>query len=165
MTVFYVLLYTGLRAAELASLDYEQYHHRGFHCVMRSKNHRIATKIPLPSDAKRYLDLYLEDRKLKNGIASDEPLIVSRYGNRISTTDIYRICQRIGKQANVFLPEDKRFYITPHMLRHTFLRHIADKHDVHVAQKMSGSVSVKEVFRYTQPSQDEVDEFAEGIFG
>ena len=51
------------------------------------------------------------------------------------------------------------------MLRHTFLRRVADKHDVHVAQKMSGSVSIKEIFRYTQPSQAEVDNFAEEIFG
>ena len=163
--VFYILLYTGLRAAELASLNYEQYHHRGFHNVVRSKSHRISTKVPLPSDAAKYLDLYLEDRKLKAGLSPQEPLITTRYGNRISTTDIYRICERIGKQANVFLPEGSRFHITPHMLRHTFLRRVADKHDVHVAQKMSGSVSIKEIFRYTQPSQAEVDNFAEEIFG
>ena len=163
--VFYIILYTGLRTAELASLNYEQYHHRGLHNVVRSKSHRITDKVPLPSNASKYLDLYLEDRKLKAGLKPQEPLITTRYGNRISTKDIYRICDRIGKQANVFLPESSRFHITPHMLRHTFLRRVADKHDVHVAQKMSGSVSIKEIFRYTQPSQAEVDNFAEEIFG
>lgn len=60
--------------------------------------------------------------------------------------------------------EGESFQLTPHMLRHTFLNRVADKHGIHVAQQMSGNVSGQEIFRYTKPSQDEVDETAEAIY-
>ena len=34
---------------------------------------------------------------------------------------------------------------------------------VHIAQKMSGNVSMSEIFRYTKPSQDEIDHIAGSI--
>ncbi|KIE05190.1 Uncharacterized protein NF27_EL00020 [Candidatus Jidaibacter acanthamoeba] len=42
---------------------------------------------------------------------------------------------------------------------------MADKYDVHIAQKMSGNVSIREIFRYTQPSEDEVHNYSEMLFG
>jgi integrase/recombinase XerD len=35
---------------------------------------------------------------------------------------------------------------------------------VHVAQDMSGDISMKEIFRYTKPSQEEKDQLAENMF-
>ena len=45
-----------------------------------------------------------------------------------------------------------------------FLKRIADKNGVHVAQQMSGNISMREVFRYTKPSQEEVEALAEKAF-
>lgn len=160
-TVFYVLLYTGLRESELCRINGEQYHHRGFHNVKR-KGKKITRKVPLPSDARVLLDRYLSESRGESG--PDEPLLVGRGGNRVTRFDVYRIIERIAKQANAMLSEEERFAVTPHMLRHTFLKRIADKHDVHVAQEMSGNVSMKEIFRYTKPSQEEMEETAEGLF-
>lgn len=157
--VFHVLLHTGLRESELVSLDVSQYHHRGFHHVPR-KGSRVSKKIPLPSEAKLILDEYLLQKEVK----ADAPLFVSRYGQRLSPQDVARICLRIARQACTHLDKIEKFHLTPHMLRHTFLKRVADKHGVHVAQQMSGNVSIKEVFRYTKPSQDEMDEISEGIF-
>jgi hypothetical protein len=88
-----------------------------------------------------------------------------RYGNRLAPQDVARVCHRLARQACAHLGEGECFHLTPHMLRHTFLKRVADLPGVHVAQQMSGNVSIKEIFRYTKPGQDEMDETAEGIYG
>ena len=158
-TVFYTLLQTGLRESELVSLNFEHYNNRGFHNVQR-KGNRISRKVPVPADAKKLLDLYLAKRNVKE----NQPLFISRYGNRLSAQDVARICLRISKQASVFLNKNDKIKLTPHMLRHTFLKRVADKHGIHVAQQMSGNISIQEIFRYTKPNQDEIDETAENLF-
>ena len=50
------------------------------------------------------------------------------------------------------------------MLRHTFLKKVTDKHGVHFAQELSGNVSIKEIFRYAKPSQDEMQSTIEELF-
>ncbi|MCE7929366.1 MAG: site-specific integrase, partial [Chloroflexi bacterium CFX7] len=70
----------------------------------------------------------------------------------------------ICRQANAHVPEAERIHLTPHMLRHTFLKRVADKHGVHVAQRMSGNVSIREIFRYTKPSEEEMQRTAEELF-
>jgi integrase/recombinase XerD len=158
--VFYVLLGTGLRESELASLNVQQYHSKGLHSVVRHKSKRVTYKIPLPQETREHLDNYLKNR----AIEPDEPLFINRAGNRINTRNIYRICQRVLKQVLALLPENERFEFTPHKLRHTFLKKVTDKHGVHFAQELSGNVSIKEIFRYAKPSQEEMQETIEELF-
>ncbi len=107
-----------------------------------------------------YLDQYMETRSSDE----NEPLFITRYGTRLQTLDVYRICQRVLKQALAFLPEQEKFEFTPHKLRHTFLKKVTDKHGVHFAQELSGNVSIKEIFRYAKPSQDEIQATIEELF-
>lgn len=161
VTIFYILLNTGLRESELVNLNYGQYHSRGFHNVVRSKSKKITRKVPLPQEAKDYLDKYLQ---IREELTPTSPLLVTKNGGRISRFEIIRACKRISMLANAYLPPEEKFHLTPHQLRHTFLKHIADKHDIHVAQKMSGNVSIREIFRYTQPSDDEIHNYVEILF-
>lgn len=158
-TVFHVLLHTGLREFELANLNREQYHHRGFHEVTR-KGSRVTKKVPVPTGASIWLDRYLATRDA----GPTGPLLLSRTKARIAPQDIRRMCQRLSAQAGAQLPAKERFRLNPHQLRHTFLKRVADKHGVHVAQRMSGNVSIREIFRYTQPHQDEIDRAVEDLF-
>ncbi|CDZ79497.1 Tyrosine recombinase XerD [Legionella massiliensis] len=158
--IFYILLSTGLRESELVSLDVFQYHSKGLHQVLRHKSKRVSNKIPLPQEARGVLESYLETRSPEPG----EPLFVSRYGARLKTLDVYRICQRVLKQALAFLPDHEKFEFTPHKLRHTFLKKVTDKHGVHFAQEISGNVSIKEIFRYAKPSQEEMQSTIEELF-
>jgi integrase/recombinase XerD len=162
--VLYCLLYTGMREFELSSLNVGQYHSGGFHLVKR-KGNKVSRKVPLPKEASRWLDAYLEQRGDGGSalLEDDEPLFVSRYGNRLHPRDIYRIMERICSQASAQLSEGEKMRLTPHMLRHTFLKRVADKKGVHVAQEMSGNVNMREIFRYTKPSQEEMDQIAESI--
>ena len=75
-----------------------------------------------------------------------------------------RICERILRQACAQLTPEERFHLTPHRRRHTFLKRAADKHGIHYAQTMSGNVSIREVFRYTKPSIEEIERAAEEVY-
>lgn len=158
--LFYLLLGTGLRESEIVSLNVYQYYQKGLHEVMRHKSKRVSQKIPLPQEGRVYLDEYLAIRNPE----PQEPLFITRYSTRLKTLDVYRICQRVLKQALAFLPEQEKFVFTPHMLRHTFLKKVTDKHGVHFAQEISGNVSIKEIFRYAKPSQSEIQQTIEGLF-
>ncbi|WP_028389273.1 tyrosine-type recombinase/integrase [Legionella fairfieldensis] len=158
--LFYLLMGTGLRESEVVSLNISQYRQKGLHNVLRHKSKRVSQKIPLPQESRAYLDSYLQTRETDE----DEPLFITRYGTRLQTLDVYRICQRVLKQALAFLPEQEKFKFTPHQLRHTFLKKVTDKHGVHFAQELSGNVSIKEIFRYAKPSQDEMQETIEELF-
>lgn len=72
--------------------------------------------------------------------------------------DVFNICKRISQLT----PE--RIKLTPHMLRHTFLKRVTDKHGIHIAQQLSGNVSVKEIFRYARPSYEESASVVENLF-
>ncbi len=126
--LFYLLLGTGLRESEVVSLNVSQYQKKGLSEVLRHKSKRISQKIPLPQESRAYLDQYLETRSTDE----DEPLFINRYGTRLQTLDVYRISQRVLKQALAFLPEQEKFEFTPHKLRHTFLKKVTDKHGVHL---------------------------------
>ena len=159
--IFYTLLGSGLRASELVSLNVYQYERKGLSNVLRHKSKRLTGRVALPIESREFLECYLEQRAPE----SEEPLFVTRYNTRLKTIDVYRSCQRLLKQALAFLPEEERFDFTPHMLRHTFLKKVTDKHGVHFAQEVSGNVSIKEIFRYAKPSEDEVQDTIEQLFG
>ena len=74
-----------------------------------------------------------------------------------------RIIQRVTRQANTHVPEEEQMSISPHQLRHHFLHAVANKKSVHYAAKLSGSVGTQHVFRYVQPSDDQVDEAVEDL--
>ncbi len=152
--VFYVLLYTGLRESELVNLNVGQYKDHNALVDVRRKGQRVSKKVPVPKDAAIYLDRYL----LGEARNPDEPLLKTRGGNRLHRTDVINICKRIA----LLTPD--RIKLTPHMLRHTFLKRVTDQHGVHIAQKLSGNVSVREIFRYARPSEEESASVVEGLF-
>ena len=158
--VFYTLLCTGLRESELVTLNINQYYEKGFHNVVRHKSKRVSKKVVLPQEAREIIDSYLVTRDLQQS----EPLFINRIGVRLTTRNVYRICERVLKQALTFLPEAERFDFTPHKLRHTFLKKVTDKHGVHFAQEISGNVSIREIFRYAKPSQEEIQSTIEELF-
>lgn len=158
--IFYALLGSGLRASELVSLNIYQYERKGLSNVVRHKSKRVTGRVPLPIVSRQFLEQYLAQRQAEQ----DEPLFITRYNTRLKTLDVYRSCQRLLKQALAFLPDEEKFEFTPHKLRHTFLKRVTDKQGVHFAQELSGNVSIKEIFRYAKPSEDEKQRTIETLF-
>lgn len=110
--IFYTLLGIGLRASELLSLNVFQYERN----VVRHNSKRVTGRVPLSIELRQFLERYLK----QGNPESEEPLFLSRYNTLLKTIDVYRACQRLVKQALIFLPNEEKFEFTPHMLRHTF---------------------------------------------
>ena len=94
----------------------------------------------------------------EDGRGDDEPLCKTRGGHRLHRIDVANIC----KHLSLITPD--RIKLTPHMLRHTFLKRVTVKHGVHIAQKLSGNVSIREIFRYAKPSEEESLSLVEKLY-
>ena len=68
--------------------------------------------------------------------------------------------KQMEKQANALLPEDEKFTVSPHALRHTLMRRIAEdpKYGIHYTKAASGHKSDKYVWTYTEPGTEELEE-------
>ncbi len=157
--VFYLLYQTGLRVGELVALNPDQYHHKGFHNVKR-KGKKAQRKVAVPKEARIWLDRYIDEIRGRG----EGALLLSRDGERLTTKAIWLICKRLARQASTHLPEKEKISLTPHMLRHTFLKRVADKYGTHYAQEVSGNVSYKVIFRYTKPSEAQQAKMVEELF-
>lgn len=152
--IFYLLLGTGLRDSELINLNFEQYQGGCSLINVRRKGQCVSKKVPIPKDAVALLDRYLLNECRQN----DEPLFKTRWGKKLRRLDVANICKR----TSLLTPD--RIKLTPHMLRHTFLKRVTDKHGLHIAQKLSANVSVREILRYAKPSEEKSAAVVEELF-
>ncbi|MBX9625552.1 MAG: tyrosine-type recombinase/integrase [Gemmataceae bacterium] len=155
--IFLVLLHTGLRVSELLSLDRVQYRGRSFHDVKRKGKVRTA-KVFVPPEAREALDAYLaaaEDRG---------PLFPSRAGVRLARQHVDRLLKQLVAQANSRLPATEQIRLSPHVLRHTFLRKVTQKHGVEFAMEAAGHASSKYIWRYVRPSEEQKEAALEDLF-
>ncbi len=142
-----VLLGSGLRVSESLSLDRDHYTGKGF-AKVQVKGGCIRDAVPLHRDARAVLDDWVKERDDTAG-----PLFPTRTGRRLSRREAAAIMQRIAAQANVHLPEDERIEVSPHVLRHTFLRKLAETKGVQYAKEASGHQSDRYIWRYVKPDQ------------
>ncbi len=57
------------------------------------------------------------------------------------------------RQANTHLPTKDQFTVTPHVLRHTFLRKLAETKGVQYAKEASGHKTDCYIWRYVKPDR------------
>jgi integrase/recombinase XerD len=79
------------------------------------------------------------------------PLLTMRTGKRLARAHL--ILQQMAHQANAHLPAGERMKVSPHVLRHTFLRKLAEEKGVQYAKEASGHKSDRYIWRYVKPSQ------------
>lgn len=161
--VFHTLLQTGLREHELVALDlvdYEAGHHGARLPNVKRKGARVSRKVPVPGEARQALERYVRDARP----AGEGALFVSRRGQRLTVRGVSYICERLAQEASATLDEAARCRLAPHQLRHTSLKRVADKHGLHHAQAMGGNLSMRDVFRYATPCDEEMRRNAEGLF-
>ena len=69
---------------------------------------------------------------------SAQPGHPTRSRCQLSRRKATHIIQRIAGQANANRPEKEHIQVSPHVLRHTFLRKLAEEKGVHYAREASG---------------------------
>ena len=159
-----VLLGSGLRISEVLSLRRSQYTGKGF-IKVRVKGGHIRDTVPVQREARDVLNAYLEARKeAGEGEGLDAPIFTTRTGRRMDRREATYALRRIADQANAHLSEKERIAVTPHVLRHTFLRKLAETKGVHYAKEASGHQSDRYIWRYIKPDgqtlADAIDELA-----
>ena len=141
------LLGSGLRVSEILNLERDQYTGQGFTRV-QIKGGVIRDFVAVHRDARQVLDEWVEARK------NDSPaLFMTRTGRKLSCREAYGIVCRVAAQANTHLPEEEKIDVSPHVLRHTFLRKLAETKGVHYAREASGHQSDRSIWRYVKPDQ------------
>jgi integrase/recombinase XerD len=139
------LLGTGLRISELLALDRAQVSDRGFANVRRKGGH-LQTFVPVQRQHRDVLDAWLTVRGDTPG-----PLFPTRTGKALNRKEAFAILQRMARQANAQLPPEEHLHVSPHILRHTLLRTVANEKGVHYAMALSGHRSDRYIWRYVTP--------------
>ena len=155
-----VLLDAALRAFELCELELEQYQEGSLRNVTRKGRDHVTAEIPLSQDTLEALDDYIATERREG----PGPLFQSKNGKEISQQVVDQVVRRIAAHANSKLPAKQQIQLSPHVLRHTSLRRWAEKKGVRYARQISGQVSDRYIWRYTQPSRDDIRDAAEELW-
>jgi len=152
-----VLLGSGLRISELLSLRRDQYNARGFSRVI-AKGGRIRDFVPVNVEARRVLEEWLTERG-----ETTAAIFTTRTGAALNRTQFFKVLQRVAAQASAHLSDGERIKVSPHVLRHTFLRKLAEEKGVHYAKEASGHRSDRYIWRYVKPDMGTLAEAIDSL--
>jgi len=149
-----LLLYTGLRVGEAASLcvDDVVLNDRSGKVIVRSGKGRKYREVPLHKEARNALAAYLEVRPEDEG----ESLFLGQRGP-LGPRGIQMRRTALGEAAGV--------EVTPHTLRHTFATRLLREAgaDLVMVAALLGHSSVATTAIYTQPREADLVEAVEGL--
>jgi site-specific recombinase XerD len=141
-----VLLYTGLRLAELVALDVDDVKvsaRKGI-VVVRSGKGDAYREVPLNALVRQVLEEWLADRQTRVG-EGERALFVGRGGRRLSKRSVDDVVRGLGEDAGVKL--------SAHALRHTFLtRMVRQGSDLVLVAELAGHRRLETTRRYSLPS-------------
>jgi integrase/recombinase XerC len=141
-----VLLYTGLRLAELVALDVEDLRmsaRKGL-VVVRSGKGDAYREVPLNALVRQALEEWLKERGAR-AADRERAVFVGRGGLRLSKRSVDDIVRGLGKDAGMSL--------SAHILRHTFLtRMVRQGSDLVLVAELAGHRRLETTRRYSLPS-------------
>lgn len=152
-----VLLGSGLRVSELLGVRRDQYIGRGLRRVI-SKGGRIREFVPIKADARHVLEEWISARGDAAG-----PMFTTRTGAALTRMQFFKVLQRVATQASAHLTPAERIKVSPHVLRHTFLRKLAEEKGVHYAKEASGHRSDRYIWRYVKPNLESLGDAIDAI--
>ena len=145
------LLYaTGMRRAELINLDIHaiDFYSNTIKVLGKRNKERI---IPLIASTSEVIKLYLTKRKELIIINAPEKLILSKKGNKISETFVYRLIN------DYFSGISEKVKRSPHVLRHSFATHLLNNGaDLNSVKELLGHASLSSTQIYTHSSLSEL---------
>ena len=141
-----MLLYIGLRLAEIVALDIEDVRvsaRKGL-VIVRSGKGDAYREVPLNALVRQVLEEWLPERKMKAG-DGEQALFVGRGARRLSKRSVDDVVRGLGKDAGVSL--------SAHVLRHTFLtRMVRQGSDLVLVAELAGHRRLETTRRYSLPS-------------
>ena len=149
-SIMSVLLGTGLRVSELLGVEFDQWNGQGLARVAIKGGEERAF-VPVRGEAKKALEAWLQLRGDKSG-----SIFTTQRGNQLGRKQFWAILKRIERTANAHLPTEEQFTVTPHVLRHTLLRKLAEAKGVQYAMEASGHKTDRYIWRYVQPSSQDL---------
>jgi integrase/recombinase XerC len=145
------LLYaTGMRRAELINLEINAIDFYGNTIKVLGKRNKERI-IPLLASTSDVIKLYLTKRKELITINAPEKLILSKKGNKISETFVYRLIN------DYFSGISEKVKRSPHVLRHSFATHLLNNGaDLNSVKELLGHASLSSTQIYTHSSLSEL---------
>ena len=145
------LLYsTGIRRAELINLELNAIDFYGKTIKVLGKRNKERI-VPLLSLTLEIVTLYLKKRKELEIIVNNEKLILSKKGNKISETFVYRLIN------DYFSAVSEKVKKSPHVLRHSFATHLLNNGaDLNSVKELLGHASLSSTQIYTHSSLSEL---------
>jgi integrase len=135
--ILMLLAETGLRRAEVASLQIEDIRWNKNLLIVRNGKGGKMRLVPLTQQLKVHLSILMVGRK-------GSFVFESSRSSAISPRQLNRIVAAAGKKAGVNNPNPRHSQVTPHLLRHSFARLWKDKGgSIEALSKILGHKSVK----------------------
>jgi integrase/recombinase XerC len=151
-----VLLGTGIRLGELATLDIDDIDLDAKHLRVRAKGNVEQIKF-IKTDLRRLLRRYLVERQ-RLATPDIEALLLSNRGTRLCQRQIANRFAHWMKQAGI----DK--HLTPHGLRHTFATHLySATNDLLLVQRALGHRDISTTQIYTHLVDGRLEEALERL--
>ncbi len=141
-----VLLYTGVRLAELVALDIEDLRisaRKGL-VIVRSGKGEAYREVSLNALVRQVLEEWIAERT-KRIAEGERAVFVGRAGRRLSKRSVDDVVRGLGEDAGVKL--------SAHILRHTFLtRMVRQGSDLVLVAELAGHRRLETTRRYSLPS-------------
>lgn len=161
--ILQVLLGGGLRREEVVNLTLEQFQGRKFIDVKCKGN--VYRNVLLPQEVAQAIQTYIsQERALDAQYFPNATALFLKTSSRqhasengsLSVRSINKMMDALTTAANAHLPEEKKFVVTPHMLRHTHALDIMKRtKDLTYVQRRLGHQSLNFIARYTQMTAEE----------
>ena len=150
LAILLTLRHTGLRVGEICNLrlgDVTISERKGQLLVRAGKGNKDRV-IPLNNDARQAIAAYLEVRPT----VADGHLFIGQRGVPLQPQGVQQVVAKYAHRAG--LPE-----VTPHVLRHTFAKHVLDAgEDLATVQRLLGHERLETTAIYTQPTARDLEE-------
>ncbi len=159
--ILYLLYYSGMRAAELVSLDVQSVSlkERVVRVLGKGNKERI---IPFTSDCQKVVKAYIDNERkelLRKSKELTPALFLNAKGERLTTRGLEYILDSIEEKTGLFVG------LHPHILRHSFATHLLENGaDLRVIQELLGHESINATQVYTHVTEEAMKETYQNAF-
>jgi integrase/recombinase XerC len=154
----HVLFYSAIRLGECATLDLDDVRisaRKGV-LVIRSGKGDAYREIPLNTEVREALRLWLKERAKRFPQTADPAVFLNPKGTRLSARAIDLVVRRIGVDAHLEL--------SAHVLRHTCLTNLVRRgNDLVLVAEIAGHKRLETTRRYSLPSAEDRENAMEGL--